>query len=357
MKTFFYVIIVSYNAGTELVSTYKSICRQQYKNMLVLIQDGASTDGSLDALRDQIAAGGIKAEIAADLHKRTEEILIPRTAIVSKKDKGIYDAMNKAIARAQLDRDRRFGNRKHARYSERETKPFTKRVTPDCFTIFMNCGDRFYHYDVLELADERICAIKKRIALQANISATDRVPGICYGDTYDRQTAQVVAAPRVLDDFACYRALPCHQSCFYNLKFLENEKFDLSFRIRADYEQFLRLKYKCHVQTFYLDMVVADYEGGGFSETEENRAASEKERKDIVEMYLPQKSLLKFDLYRKLSLQPLREKLAKNEKTAPLYHKLRTKLMGFKRKDNKEQRSNEQCNSDKQTNRKKAKKK
>ena len=335
MKTFFYVIIVAYNAGENLLDTYRSVCRQQYKNMLVLIQDGGSTDGSLDRLRKKTASGAVIKEIAEDLAVTSEtdrQFFLPRTAIVSRKDKGIYDAMNKAVERAVSDCDRRFGDRKPARYNERGTQLFSRRISTACFAVFMNCGDLFYHNDVLKMADERIRNVQKRMAVQANVSAADHVPGICYGDTYDRQVAQLVSAAAVLDDFACYRSLPCHQSCFYNLKYLRQEKYDLSFRVRADYEHFLRLKYKCHAETCYLNMVVADYEGGGFSETQENRAASEKERRDIVEMYLPRESLVKFDLYRKLSLQPLREKLAKNEKTAALYHRIRSKLMGDDKK-------------------------
>ena len=324
MKTFFYVIIVAYNAGAGLLSTYESVCRQKYKNMLVLIQDGGSTDGSLERLREFIASRQAQNDRLGQTGGKRE--FLPRTAIVSKRDKGIYDAMNRAIDRALMDRNRRFAQAPPARYSERDKRPFSKRIIPDCYAIFMNCGDCFYHNDVLDLADERIREQKNHMSALAQVSAAAQTPGIFYGDTYDRKAQQVVTAAQIMDDFACYRSLPCHQSCFYNLHYLETEKYDLSFRVRADYEHFLRVKYKCHAATYYLNMVVADYEGGGFSETAENAASSEKERQDIAEMYLPRKKLMKYDLYRKLSLQPLRKKLAENERTAGLYHKVRTAL-------------------------------
>ena len=136
-----------------------------------------------------------------------------------------------------------------------------------------------------------------------------------------------------MNDFACYRHLPCHQSCIYDLALMKREIFETKWQVRADYEHFLRLKYLCGVRPVYLHMTIADYEGGGFSETEENKKRSEEERKDIIAMYLPKKKVKGYDLYRILSMQSMRQRLAENPKTARFYQEAKRALYRRKKGD------------------------
>ncbi|WP_207535785.1 glycosyltransferase family 2 protein [Desertivirga arenae] len=76
------VIIVTRNAARTLQSCLNSIYRQAYPNVEIVIQDGASTDNTIEILKensDRIAFWN------------------------SEPDTGIYDAMNKAIQKASGD--------------------------------------------------------------------------------------------------------------------------------------------------------------------------------------------------------------------------------------------------------------
>lgn len=80
------VVTVVWNAYTcgraELLKqSLASVASQNYPHIEHLVIDGGSTDGTLDILRPYEAKGAIK--------------------LVSEPDRGIYDAMNKGIARAQ----------------------------------------------------------------------------------------------------------------------------------------------------------------------------------------------------------------------------------------------------------------
>jgi glycosyltransferase involved in cell wall biosynthesis len=70
------IITVSYNSEKFIESCIRSVKDQSYKNLEHIIIDGASTDNTLNLL---------------NLYKNT------LTKIVSEKDKGIYDAMNKGL--------------------------------------------------------------------------------------------------------------------------------------------------------------------------------------------------------------------------------------------------------------------
>lgn len=76
------VITVSFNAVKTIEQTILSVINQTYPNVEYIIIDGGSTDGTLDVIKkyqDKIAYW------------------------VSEPDRGIYDAMNKGIAKAKGD--------------------------------------------------------------------------------------------------------------------------------------------------------------------------------------------------------------------------------------------------------------
>lgn len=279
MEPKFSILVVCLNPGDKLKNTLDSIRKQTFMDYEIVVKDGESTDGSLEYL--------------AELQKKYvsytgegEGIL----RLVKKKDSGIYDAMNQAVAEAK------------GRY-----------------LYFLNCGDTFYDRNVLAVMAELI----------------DENPsqhGIYYGNIYERLTGQAVVSNPKMNAFGCYRNVPCHQACFYDKKLLLDHPFDTRYRVRADYEQFLwcffNKKYKDGVLFYYGDMMVADYEGGGFSETKENRKLSEKEHQEIVLKYMTRGQILKYKLLLWITLAPLRTKLAQNKKTAGIYNRFKRILYG-----------------------------
>ena len=70
----FSIITVCLNAGQDLLDTVQSTLGQTYENFEIIVKDGGSRDGSMEKL-------------PAD----------PRIRVVTRKDTGIYDAMNQAV--------------------------------------------------------------------------------------------------------------------------------------------------------------------------------------------------------------------------------------------------------------------
>ena len=102
-------------------------------------------------------------------------------------------------------------------------------------------------------------------------------------------------------------------------------------KVRADYEQFLRCFYREKADTCYMPLVIANYEGGGFSD--QNKKISEQERKEIIKMYLPASKVRKYDFIRFITLAHVRTFIASNKITAGMYNSLKGALYSAKDKN------------------------
>ena len=213
------VITICYNAGAHLRLTVASVCTQDYPNIEYIIIDGASTDGSLDTIceyRDRISK------------------------IVSEKDKGIYDAMNKGL---------------HLATGE--------------YICYMNAGDTFYSPDTLSKAFGSI--------------GTTR-PDVIYGQTdiVDSQFRFVrhrrLEAPHKLTYKSFKHGMVvCHQS-FYARRALAPD-FDLSYRFSADVDWCIKIL-KRSKHNHYTGLTLTNYLEEGA--TTKNRMKSLKERYAIM---------------------------------------------------------------------------
>ena len=149
---------------------------------------------------------------------------------------------------------------------------------------------------------------------------------IFYGNQYNvRQKCVVYSAPEV-NDFTCYRNVPCHQVCFYDARLFSERGYDTRYRVRADYEHFLYCIYEKMAEVVYTELLVADYEGGGFSETAENRRISAQEHGEIARRYLGWRKVLGYQAVMLLTLAPLRTKIAENEQLSGIYNGLKAGL-------------------------------
>ncbi len=275
----FSIVVVCLNPGNKLLPTVESVLTQQYGNYEILIKDGGSEDGSLEKL-------------PAD----------SRIRIFTGKDTGIYDAMNQALSHLNGQ-----------------------------YVLFLNCGDILHDGQVLSGMAQAIERKKKADLKREGRNYKEKVR-IFYGNQYNAlQKCVVYSAPEV-NDFTCYRNVPCHQVCFYDVRLFEERGYDIKYRVRADYEHFLYCIYDRKAEAVYTEVLVADYEGGGFSETKENRRISAKEHGEITKRYLGREKAFRYKTVMMLSLAPLRTKLAENEKYAAAYNRLKTAVYKRKKK-------------------------
>lgn len=258
----FSLIVVCLNPGKKLAETLQSALKQSYQNFEIVIKDGGSTDGSLESVQTLLSDERIR--------------------LYQEPDKGIYDAMNQAV-----------------QYVKGE------------FVFFLNCGDSFHDNDVLKRVSERIEA------------ETDREKLIVYGKIFGLKNQVWITPAPLINGFTCYRNVPCHQACFYSTALCKEKSFDLSYKIRGDYEHFLWCFYRAKAKCVYLDMAIADYEGGGYSETKANLKRSKEEHRVITKEYMSAKELLQYRTILFLTLAPLRTFLSNNAYFSGAYNKIR----------------------------------
>ena len=79
------IITVAYNSADTIADAIQSVLTQTYRNIEYWVIDGGSTDGTIDII------------------KQYEALSDGRLHWLSERDKGIYDAMNKGVARATGD--------------------------------------------------------------------------------------------------------------------------------------------------------------------------------------------------------------------------------------------------------------
>ena len=76
----------------------------------------------------------------------------------------------------------------------------------------------------------------------------------------------------------------------------------------------------------YLNFPVASYEGGGYSESKENRKRDKEEHRQITSAYMSKWELLRYRGIMMLTLAPVRSFLAENKVFSGGYHALKDML-------------------------------
>lgn len=274
----FSVITVALNPGEKLDATLESVLRQTCGDYEVVLKDGGSTDGSVERwLREHGTVPGAE-----------------RVQAYVEKDKGIYDAMNQAVAHASGE-----------------------------FLLFLNCGDIF--------PDDRVLERTLGVLEEEKGAGTDMESLVLYGDTYSAKNGVAISSAPVINGFTCYRNIPCHQSCFYSASLCRRKPYDLQYKIRADYDHFLWCFYRAGAKFRHMDFPVASYEGGGYSESRENRRRDRQEHRRIAAEYMGRRELLKYRTAMACTLAPLRRALAESGAFSGPYHWLKERIYGFRK--------------------------
>ena len=269
----FSIITVCLNPGEKLNATLDSVLRQSCRDAEVILKDGGSVDGSVTKWQKEHAADPDAG----------------RVRVCVEKDTGIYDAMNQAAARAEGE-----------------------------FLLFLNCGDVFPDGKVLERT--------RKVLEEEQAAGTDMERLVLYGDTCSGKNHVTIASAPAITGFTCYRNIPCHQSCFYSAALCRGKPYDLKYKIRADYDHFLWCFYKAKARMRHMNFPVASYEGGGFSESRENRERDKQEHRRITAAYMGKLELLKYRAVMAVTLAPLRRALAESSAFSGVYHGLKERV-------------------------------
>lgn len=212
---FLTVVTVTFNARDGFIKTSASVQAQTWRRRIeYLVIDGASTDGTLEAVKAAAVAGAVDAWI-------------------SEPDRGIYDAMNKATARSRGE-----------------------------FILFMNAGDVFPEGNTVEKL----------------FDLGSPYPDYLWGDSEVDQGGRLAADPADRMVRFLYRQMTvCHQSLAVRTAVLRQHPFDLSLRVAADYAVLCALV-TSGLSGLYRPVVVSRVLDEGFSSKNFFRGLEEKRR-------------------------------------------------------------------------------
>jgi glycosyltransferase involved in cell wall biosynthesis len=202
------IVIPTYNSGRTLDVSLKSIINQTIKDIEILVIDGLSTDNTMEIV---------------EKHK----LEFPNINVVSEKDKGIYDAMNKGVLMAK-----------------------------GTWLYFMGSDDSLYESTTIE-----------QFLNNTELKNNDVVYGNVYSTCFDGIYDGLFTYTKLMNKNICHQAIFLRKSVFdkignYNLKYLAY----------ADWNHNIRWFFSSKISKIYVDQIIANFAEGGFSSVFDDKA-------------------------------------------------------------------------------------
>ena len=199
-KPFITIILPTKNSDGTLEAALQSIYEQTFRNFEILIIDNLSSDRTL--------------EIAATCQNE-----LGKMRIISEKDVGIYDAMNKGITLSQGE-----------------------------WIYFMGSDDILFEKNTLEKVENEI----------------DEDVEVIYGNVFSSRFNGVY--DREFSYFKLAHQNICHQAILFRKRVFEKiGNFNLKYKIHSDWDHNIRWFFSSEITCKYINQIIAVYADGGFS--------------------------------------------------------------------------------------------
>lgn len=227
---YFSIVTVTLNNAGGLRRTLESVLTQKFQDYEHLVIDGGSVDGSMTIL-SKCRSSNLR--------------------VLSEKDHGIYDAMNKGI-----------------------------RLAKSNYTIFINSGDELYDENVLERL-HRLSVVDETklyfgsVAIVENGEEQIKIP--C---SQSQPILQQICPP-------------AHPSMAFPTTYLKDNPYSMNYKLAADHQ--LKLMSLGSLKFSYVHFAISKFHIGGLSSRKDSRT---------IAQFLKERTLIELNYFNKL-LSPL----------------------------------------------------
>lgn len=209
------IITICLNEATSIAYTLNSIANQSFQDFEWIVIDGGSNDGTLEVISNYSSRINI---------------------LISEKDKGTFNAMNKGIPLAKGE-----------------------------YLLFLNGGDQLFSSKVLE-----------------DVFSSNQTAQILYGNLAYSKNNKIenifIPESPISKKSLYHRTLP-HPATFIKRDlFLKYGFYDESYKIAADYDFFLKVILKKNLKPQYLPFTISIFDTEGISTVNEQLRICEKRR-------------------------------------------------------------------------------
>jgi len=202
------VITATYNSAATVRNTFESVLAQSYKDIEYIVIDGASTDGTVDIIREY------------------EKRFNGRMRWISEKDSGLYEAMNKGI---RLSKGEVLG--------------------------ILNSDDFFSDSGILDTVAKEMEGVDAIYGDIHYVNEQDLSEPVRY------YSSAMFRPWKMIMGF-----MPAHPSFYCRRNVYDRfGTFDTEFKVAADFELLLRLIYIGKISTKYLPVDFVTMRTGGIS--------------------------------------------------------------------------------------------
>lgn len=235
------VITINRNNAAGLGKTIQSVAAQSFKEFEYIIVDGASTDGSVEVIQKY-------------------EMEFAYLKWVSEPDSGIYNAMNKGLRMASGD-----------------------------YIQILNSGDCLADSDVTE-------------RLLRTLEEKDN-PTILYGNMVKcfpdgRKLVDKCFAGQEITMLGMFIGTLNHDPTYIRRDLFEKYGYyDEDLKIVSDWKWFLQAIILGGEKPQYVDVIVTLFDMTGISETADNKAKIQKERREVLTELIPSAYLKDYECY------------------------------------------------------------
>ena len=244
------IITINYNNADGLRRTLDSVAAQTYRDIEHIIIDAASTDGSVNVIKDYVSVNS--------LNDKPLNIIWS-----SEKDKGIYNGMNKGIRKASGD-----------------------------YIQILNSGDLLAAPDVTERMMAALYPVPRTPYTENGF------PAILYGNMIkkDYTSGKIIGRSREVEYSLrnYYSGTMNHDCCYIRRDLFDTYGlYDENLKIVSDWKWFLQAIGLGNIKPVYVDIDVTIFDASGISEA--NLTLRNQERRQVLEELFPPAVLADYD--------------------------------------------------------------